>query len=234
MTSIKLQPLDHTLLPAALQLDHLCFGGLWTLDGYQRELESPNSDLLAIVPAPSTPDDEAVVIAEERSESLVHLKANLSRSHPCATSATPSAVTDPLLGLGCYWAILDEAHITILGIHPDYQRRGLGHLMLCALLDRARQRDMARATLEVRISNQSALLLYQKFGFQIAGQRKGYYTDTGEDALILWRGKLQSTEFGTLLTTQWTEIHHRLTQHHWSLQLGLELLTAENSTLTYP
>ncbi len=241
MTSIKLQPLDHTLLPAALQLDHLCFGGLWTLDGYQRELESPNSDLLAIVPAPSTPDEEAVVITditEERSEFLVNPKvnpkANLSTSRPRATSATPSAASDPLLGLGCYWAILDEAHITILGIHPDYQRRGLGHLMLCALLDRARQRDMARATLEVRISNQSALLLYQKFGFQIAGQRKGYYTDTGEDALILWRGKLQSTEFGTLLTTQWTEIHHRLTHHHWSLQLGLELLIAENSTLTYP
>ncbi len=229
MTSIKLQPLDHTLLPAALQLDHLCFGGLWTLDGYQRELDSPNSDLLAIVPAPSIPD-EAVVITEERSESLVNPTANLSTSYLRATSA----VTDPLLGLGCYWAILDEAHITILGIHPDYQRRGLGHLMLCALLDRARQRDMARATLEVRISNQSALSLYQKFGFQIAGQRKGYYTDTGEDALILWRGKLQSTEFATLLTTQWTEIHHRLTQQHWSLQLGLELLTAENSALTYP
>jgi ribosomal-protein-alanine N-acetyltransferase len=194
VTSIKLQYLNTTLLPAVVELDRLCFGGLWTLEGYQRELDSPNSDLLVIVPEQSS---------------------------------------SPLIGLGCYWAILDEAHITILGIHPQYQRHGLGQLMLCALLDRARQRDMARATLEVRASNQSAIFLYQKLGFQVAGRRKRYYTDTGEDALILWRGGLQSNEFATLLATRSAEIHHRLTEQHWALHLSPDLATLEKSTLTY-
>jgi ribosomal-protein-alanine N-acetyltransferase len=194
VTSIKLQYLNTTLLPAVVELDRLCFGGLWTLEGYQRELDSPNSDLLVIVPEQSS---------------------------------------SPLIGLGCYWAILDEAHITILGIHPQYQRHGLGQLMLCALLDRARQREMARSTLEVRASNQSAIFLYQKLGFQVAGRRKRYYTDTGEDALILWRGGLQSNEFATLLATRWAEIHQRLTEQHWALHLSPDLATLEKSTLTY-
>ncbi|MEM9266787.1 MAG: ribosomal protein S18-alanine N-acetyltransferase [Cyanobacteria bacterium P01_F01_bin.13] len=104
-----------------------------------------------------------------------------------------------VIGLGCLWAILDEAHITTLAIHPDYRRQRLGQLLLTQLLQSARHRDLTHATLEVRKSNQSALTLYQKFGFQTAGQRKRYYNDD-EDALILWRSRLQTSEYGQCLT----------------------------------
>ncbi|WP_338017062.1 ribosomal protein S18-alanine N-acetyltransferase [Myxacorys almedinensis] len=228
-TSITLQPLDAALLPSALELDQLCFGGLWTLDGYQKELDSPNSDLLAIVLAP--PADETELTNADESQATSP-KSNLPSIHPSAPSVTPSAATACLIGLGCSWAILDEAHITILGVHPSYQRRGLGHLMLCALLDRARHRQMARATLEVRISNQSALALYQKFEFQGAGRRKAYYTDTGEDALILWRGGLQTPQFSALLAAQWAETQHRLVWQDWALHLLLPVSIVQTSTLT--
>lgn len=190
MTFITLQTIEHPLLPAVLELDHLCFGGLWSLEGYQREVDSPNSELIAIV------HDQT------------------------------------LIGYGCFWAILDEAHITIVAVHPDHQRQGFGNLLLYALLVRAHQRDMARATLEVRISNQSAISLYQKYDFKVAGQRKRYYTDTGEDALILWRSGLQSAEFATLLKTWKTEIDDRLTQHQWSLCDPEGWLSLEKSRLT--
>lgn len=103
--------------------------------------------------------------------------------------------TNGIIGFGCFWAILDEAHITLLGIHPQYQGRGLGQLLLCSLLDRSREIEMARATLEVRDSNQSALHIYEKYGFQTVGRRKKYYQDTGEDAVIMWRGGLQHPYF---------------------------------------
>ncbi len=96
-----------------------------------------------------------------------------------------------IIGLGCFWAILEEAHITLLMIHPDFQGQGFGQLLLDALLKEANNRKLERATLEVRDSNTIALHLYQKFGFKTAGIRKGYYQATGEDALILWR-KLES------------------------------------------
>jgi len=104
----------------------------------------------------------------------------------------------PLLGFGCFWGILDEAHITILGVHPDYQGQGLGQALLLSLLQVAWQQGLEWATLEVRVSNEVARSLYQKFGFQEAGRRPRYYP-TGEDALLLWRGGLQHPEFGDLL-----------------------------------
>lgn len=96
-----------------------------------------------------------------------------------------------VIGLGCLWAILEEAHITTLAIHPDHHRRRLGQLMLIQLIQSARYRSLTHATLEVRTTNHRALALYQKFGFRTAGRRKRYYSD-GEDALILWCSQLQT------------------------------------------
>ncbi len=103
-----------------------------------------------------------------------------------------------VIGLGCVWAILEEAHITTLAIHPDYHRQYLGQFLLIQLLQLARHRGLTHATLEVRAANQGALHLYQKLGFQTAGRRKRYYKD-GEDALILWRNQLQTAEYQQLL-----------------------------------
>jgi [ribosomal protein S18]-alanine N-acetyltransferase len=165
--SLKLQPLSADLLPEALELDRLCFGGLWTMEGYQRELDSPNSELL-------------VFSNRNKSDSPENKEGNSF---------------DRLIGIGCFWAILEEAHITIIGIHPDYRGKGLGKLMLCKLLEKAVDRQLERATLEVREGNNAAIEMYQKFGFKVAGKRKKYYQATGEDALILWRGDLAKESF---------------------------------------
>jgi [ribosomal protein S18]-alanine N-acetyltransferase len=95
---------------------------------------------------------------------------------------------DPLntIGFGCFWAILDEAHIILLAVHPDYRRQGLGRRLLVAMLDRAREINMVRATLEVRTSNQPAIDLYTQLGFKIAGTRHKYYQNPIEDALVMW------------------------------------------------
>ncbi len=131
---------------------------------------------------------------------------------PVATEGTP---LPPLLGFGCFWGILDEAHITILGIHPDYQGQGLGQALLLSLLQVARQQGLEWATLEVRVSNQTARSLYGKFGFQEAGRRPRYYPDTGEDALLLWRGGLQHPEFCDLLREWQTAAIARLQRSGW-------------------
>ncbi len=192
MTSLELRRLTPEFLPAVVDLDQQCFGHLWTLESYQRELESPNSDLLILV---------------DHDSSLV-------------------------LGLGCLWAILDEAHITIIAVHPDYQRQGFGQAILLVLLQSARQRGLERATLEVRISNQSAINLYQKFDFREAGRRKRYYPDTGEDASILWRGGLQHPNFPDLLTSWQTQICDRLHENNWTLIVTPDTFTTEEFLLT--
>jgi [ribosomal protein S18]-alanine N-acetyltransferase len=106
---------------------------------------------------------------------------------------------DQLIAYGCVWAIVDEAHITILGTHPDHLRKGYARQVLKELLRLAIAREMKRATLEVKESNAAAIALYGAFGFEEAGRRKKYYSDTQEDALILWTGGLQDGKYQHLL-----------------------------------
>ncbi|NEP18283.1 MAG: ribosomal protein S18-alanine N-acetyltransferase [Leptolyngbya sp. SIO4C1] len=132
----------------------------------------------------------------------------------------PSTIGQPI-GVGCIWAILEEAHITLLAIDSDYQRQRLGQLLLTQLLVAARCRQLTHATLEVRVSNQAAIQLYQKFGFQTAGQRKQYYAD-GEDALILWCSSLQSADWALRLQQSHLECRHYLLHQGWQ-RLDLRL-----------
>ncbi len=122
---------------------------------------------------------------------------------------------DKIIGYGCLWSILEEAHITILLVHPDYQGQGLGQLLLLSLLENAVKRGLERATLEVGAGNQVAIALYEKFGFKIAGRRKNYYPQTGEDALILWRSQLHYPEFQQNLTHWREQIICKIGQHNW-------------------
>jgi ribosomal-protein-alanine N-acetyltransferase len=77
-------------------------------------------------------------------------------------------------------------HIMNVAVDPDVRRRGLGTALLTRLLERVDD-DEARYTLEVRRSNGGAIQLYERFGFLVAGLRRRYYQDNGEDALVMWR-----------------------------------------------
>jgi ribosomal-protein-alanine N-acetyltransferase len=223
VTFLALQPLSLDLLPAAVALDQRCFGGLWTLDGYQRELESPNSELLVFK---ETEDrrQKAEGVREarevERAREQKYLDSTLETQNsklPPLLPTSHSLLPTPLIGLGCYWAILEEAHITMLAIDPIYQRQGLGQALLYVLLASAHARGLERATLEVRVSNTSALSLYQKFDFREAGRRPRYYPDNGEDALVLWRGSMQTPEFSKRLRDWQQQVCERLHQAGWQL-----------------
>lgn len=130
---------------------------------------------------------------------------------------SPAPAHYRIIALGCYWVILEEAHLTLLAVEPVYQRRGLGQWLLIRLLMDARQRGLERATLEVRCSNQVAILLYQGLGFQVLGQRQRYYAD-GEDALILWHKSLRSAEFQTLLEQRGARARDCLRRQGWQLR----------------
>lgn len=90
-----------------------------------------------------------------------------------------------LIGYGGFWILVDEAHICTIAIRPEWQGRGLGELLLLALIEQAMKRNAQVVTLEVRVSNLKAQNLYTKCGFKTVGKRKGYYSDNHEDALIM-------------------------------------------------
>lgn len=95
-----------------------------------------------------------------------------------------------VVGYGGFWlGFEEEAHITTLAVVKEFRRQGVGEFLLERLLEAMKDFKAKKATLEVRVSNQVAINLYQKFGFVSAGKRKNYYPD-GEDALILWLKEL--------------------------------------------
>ncbi len=91
-----------------------------------------------------------------------------------------------VVGYMGFWLIGLEAHITNLAVHPAFRRRKIGERLLLALMRLARRLGAARATLEVRGSNEAARKLYEKHGFQVVAIRRGYYNDNHEDALVMW------------------------------------------------
>lgn len=95
-------------------------------------------------------------------------------------------VGNRVVGYAGMWIVLDEAHVTNVAVHPDWRGHRLGEQLMRALIARAMARGATRMTLEVRVSNHVAQGLYLKLGFKPSGLRKGYYTDTREDALIMW------------------------------------------------
>ncbi len=83
------------------------------------------------------------------------------------------------------WQLGDELHIANFAVAPKYRRRGLGRRLLHHVLARAAETGMKSATLEVRSGNQTAQILYTRFGFEIVGRRKRYYSNNHEDALLM-------------------------------------------------
>jgi [ribosomal protein S18]-alanine N-acetyltransferase len=84
-----------------------------------------------------------------------------------------------------YWVVADEMHILNLAVHPSRRRQGIARELLAKALREARDQGVATAWLEVRPSNAAALALYASFGFREVGRRRGYYEDTGEEAILL-------------------------------------------------
>ncbi len=97
------------------------------------------------------------------------------------------------------WYMVDEAHIVAIATHPAYRRRGIGERLLARALELARERDAKTVTLEVRVSNEPAQRLYEKYGFRRVGLRPRYYTDNGEDALIMTTPPLDDPAYEELL-----------------------------------
>ena len=82
---------------------------------------------------------------------------------------------------------VDAWHIMNIAVSPDFRRRGIATALLERLFELTDDRNRRGYTLEVRVSNDGAIRLYERLGFTARGIRRGYYTDNREDALIMWR-----------------------------------------------
>jgi len=119
-------------------------------------------------------------------------------------------VAGEVVGYGGMWVVMDEAHITTLAVDPPHQGRKIGERLLHALLEEAILRGAQRATLEVREYNQVAQNLYRKYGFREAAMRRSYYSDNGENAIVMWAEGIAEPDYLRRLR----ELRRALNQAH--------------------
>lgn len=103
----------------------------------------------------------------------------------CLAARESDRAEAKILGYIGFQYVLDEGEIANLAVDPEYRGKGVGFALLRALAGECRRRSIRVIHLEVRPSNAGALRLYRKFGFLEDGRRRGYYADTGEDALLM-------------------------------------------------
>jgi ribosomal-protein-alanine N-acetyltransferase len=118
-----------------------------------------------------------------------------SRSMFASELAKPSSVslgafdsdTSELLGYLVISRYVDAWHVMNVAVAPEHRRQGIASALFERLFEVTGADPRRGYTLEVRISNEAAIRLYERLGFQSRGVRRGYYTDNREDALIMWR-----------------------------------------------
>jgi ribosomal-protein-alanine N-acetyltransferase len=116
----------------------------------------------------------------------------------------------PIVGYGGFWIVLDEAHISTIASDEQWRGRGIGELMLLAMIERGIELGAGEVTLEVRVTNRVAQSLYRKYGFEVVGQRPRYYRDNNEDADLMTASGVDRLEYQAKLKTLRTALEERL------------------------
>jgi ribosomal-protein-alanine N-acetyltransferase len=187
------EPMTMADVPRVIEIEKLSYPATWPPSAYRKELQDNRwARYIVLRDSRLLPQQEpATPVESERPRRIFPL--SLLPAKPATSSI--SAASASIIGFAGLWLMVDEAHITTIAVHPDYRRRGLGELLLTSLIDIGYEIGAKWITLEVRVSNYTAQNLYRKYGFREAGIRHRYYSDNGEDALIMWTEEIHSPSY---------------------------------------
>jgi len=173
-------PMELEDVPTVSQVEQVVFTLPWSATAFDYELRyNPASEYLVLRYLPWAGKSWAERVLPRRFAQLL-----------------PRPRTDPsLLGYGGFWISPEEAHICTLALRPEWRGRSLGELLLTSLLERAHEGKAPVVTLEVRVTNTAAQKLYVKYGFKQTKRRKHYYSDNGEDALVMTSPPMASAAY---------------------------------------
>lgn len=190
-------------IPQVLEVERQSFPSMWPPTAFRRELQQ-NRLAHYIVIGESNPDaaearsDEALPEPGPISRFLGEIKHILTGDDP-ANLPPPEERAELITGFIGVWMLPDEAHIVTIAVRDSHRRQGIGEMLLIAALDLARERSQPLITLEVRVSNDAAIRLYEKYGFEQAGLRPRYYSDNKEDAYILTASGVTTSDYAERL-----------------------------------
>jgi ribosomal-protein-alanine N-acetyltransferase len=152
--------------------------------------------------------EEAVFVGDAWTENIYRRDLTNPDARYVVLELLPSA--GEVLGYAGFWLFEDEAHLMTLAVAPRWQGHGLGAWLILDVLDLMEALGVKVCTLEVRVGNLRAQALYTNVGFHVAGRRRRYYADNGEDALIMTTPSLSSPEMRALRDKRRSSAENRL------------------------
>lgn len=211
----RVEPMRVEHIPVVSAIERRCFAQPWPQNAYRREIQT-NKMAHYFVARVLEKDGVSPIIESSRAISSTEpgLLGRLSRLLRGPIEPTPSPALEAelrsIVGYAGLWLMTDEAHITTIAVDPDFQGNGLGELLLVALIDCAKVIGARWLTLEVRVTNDVAQRLYEKYTFKEMGVRRRYYSDNGEDALVMWTDPVDSDAFQEMLQRNRDALTRRL------------------------
>jgi ribosomal-protein-alanine N-acetyltransferase len=175
-------------------IDREVFPTQWPPPNYRQELQNRLAHYIVVHDTAKTFDDNLVQSKENRHHFLSRLLPWLRRDDKEDENSRIFR-SQYIIGFSGIWMMAGEAHITNIAIREQYQRQGIGELLLVSTIDLSREQQAETMTLEVRESNKIAQNLYSKYGFKQTGMRRGYYLDNREDAIIMSTESINSEAF---------------------------------------
>jgi len=201
-TAFVVEPMRVEHIPSVSAIEKLSFPQPWPQNAYRREIvENRMAHYIVARRLGDGPGADTSTEAVEPRESGA-LLGRLSRLlRPTDPPRSPQLQEElrSIVGYAGIWVMTDEAHVTTIASHPSVRGKGVGELLLLALIHRGIEVGARWMTLEVRASNAVAQNLYRKYTFKEMGVRRKYYSDNGEDALVMWTDALDSESFQAVL-----------------------------------
>lgn len=182
-------------LARVVEIERLAYPSPWPPSAYRKELQENRHahyivvrDTEIVLPPPVAHPDQVESHPPQRRPFPLSLL-------PSRPTAPPSRESTAIIGFAGLWLMVDEAHITTIAVHPAHRGRQVGELLLNSLVGISYEIGARRVTLEVRVSNTIAQNLYRKYGFEVAGLRRRYYSDNNEDAYIMTTPEIHATTY---------------------------------------
>jgi ribosomal-protein-alanine N-acetyltransferase len=176
------------------EIDREAFYTQWPPPNYRRELQNKLAHYIVAYDDARTVEATEVQPQSGLSRLLSRMRLWFNRNHTPDKNAS-QVQRQYIVGFSGIWVLADEAHITNIAVRQQYQRQGIGELLLISTIDLAKELKANTMTLEVRASNLAAQNLYSKYGFMQVGLRRGYYLDNREDAILMSTDSINSESF---------------------------------------
>lgn len=226
-TRYVIRPMDIGDISQVMEIEKDSFPSMWPSTAFKREIRHNRLARYLVAVEQTVPEGEATegefgppgprapTAPPLSPPRLGRWLIELRRLFGPEEDAEPMPHQDLVIGFVGVWLIADEAHIVTIAVRESHRRRGVGELLLIAAIELTLMNERQLVSLECRVSNDAAIALYDKYGFQRLGIRPHYYSDNREDAVIMTAERIDQAPYQRLFRQLREEHRQRFGEYHF-------------------